>query len=151
MASVVAHLLSPSPGWNSDNPLPSALCYVAGIAILLGANISNSDLERAHHLLCDFYNALPELYNSDCIHYSWIYHQSVIPSIFLDPLLTTMNIHMLRHLTFHVQNFGPLWAFSCFGFESLNGDIKKTIPWHKKHVRTGIYTYSSAFSGNQFA
>ena len=38
--------------------------FVVGIAILLGANISNSDLERAHRLLCDFYKALPELYNS---------------------------------------------------------------------------------------
>ena len=87
MASVVAHLLSPSPGWNSDNPLPSALCYVAGIAILLGANISNSDLERAHHLLCDFYNALPELYNSEWLH-----------SLFMDIPPICHSFHFLRSL-----------------------------------------------------
>lgn len=37
--------------------------FVVGIAILLGANLSDSDLERAHHLLCDFYKALPEIYD----------------------------------------------------------------------------------------
>lgn len=36
----------------------------------------------------------------------------------------TMNIHQLRHLVYHVRNWGPLWSFSCFGFESLNGDLK---------------------------
>ena len=35
-----------------------------------------------------------------------------------------MNIHQLRHLVYHVRNWGPLWSFSCFGFESLNGDLK---------------------------
>ena len=34
-----------------------------------------------------------------------------------------MNIHQLRHLVYHVRNWGPLWSFSCFGFESLNGDL----------------------------
>ena len=37
----------------------------------------------------------------------------------------TMNVHQLRHLTFHVRNWGPLWSFSCFAFESLNGELKK--------------------------
>ena len=44
---------------------------------------------------------------------------------FLGFCADTMNVHQLRHLVFHVQNWGPLWAFSCFGFESLNGDVKK--------------------------
>ena len=39
--------------------------------------------------------------------------------------MLTMNIHQLKHITFHVRNWGPLWSFSCFGFESINGDIKK--------------------------
>ena len=38
--------------------------------------------------------------------------------------ILTMNIHQLRHLVYHVRNWGPLWSFSCFGFESLNGDLK---------------------------
>ena len=36
-----------------------------------------------------------------------------------------MNVHMLRHLIFHVKNWGPLWVYSCFSFESLNGELKK--------------------------
>lgn len=36
-----------------------------------------------------------------------------------------MNVHLLRHLVLHVKHWGPLWAYSCFPFESLNGDIKK--------------------------
>ena len=36
-----------------------------------------------------------------------------------------MNVHMLRHLTFHVLNWGPLWVYSCFSYESLNGELKK--------------------------
>ena len=36
-----------------------------------------------------------------------------------------VNIHHIRHLPFHVKNWGPPWAFSCFPFESLNGKLKK--------------------------
>ena len=39
--------------------------------------------------------------------------------------MLTMNIHQLKDITFHVRNWGPLWSFSCFGFESISGDIKK--------------------------
>ena len=36
----------------------------------------------------------------------------------------TMNVHMLRHLVDCVENWGPLWAYSCFTFESFNGQLK---------------------------
>ncbi len=36
-----------------------------------------------------------------------------------------MNVHMLTHLAFHVRNWGPLWSYSCFSFESVNGQIRK--------------------------
>ena len=35
-----------------------------------------------------------------------------------------MNVHMLQHLPECVQLWGPLWAYSCFHFENLNGYIK---------------------------
>ena len=35
-----------------------------------------------------------------------------------------MNVHMLTHLVDCVENWGPLWAYSCFHFESGNGQIK---------------------------
>ena len=37
----------------------------------------------------------------------------------------TANVHYLLHLTESVIWLGPLWASSCFPFESLNGDTKK--------------------------
>ncbi len=36
-----------------------------------------------------------------------------------------MNVHMLRHLPDCVEQWGPLWAYSCFHFENINGVLKK--------------------------
>ena len=41
--------------------------------------------------------------------------------------ICTMNVNSLIHLTQTVRNWGPLWAYSCFGFESMNGHLKKRI------------------------
>ena len=38
--------------------------------------------------------------------------------------IATMNIHMLSHLAECVRNWGPLWAYSGFCFEGMNGYIK---------------------------
>ena len=39
----------------------------------------------------------------------------------------TMKVHMLRHIPMCVRNFGPLWVFSCFAYESLNGFLKTMV------------------------
>lgn len=39
--------------------------------------------------------------------------------------LLTCNVHSLIHLTECVCQCGPLWTFSCFGFENMNGYLKK--------------------------
>ena len=39
----------------------------------------------------------------------------------------TMNVHLLQHLPLCVRQFGPLWSFSCFAFESLNGFLSGCI------------------------
>ena len=36
----------------------------------------------------------------------------------------SMNVHSLKHLAKCVERWGPLWAYSCFPFESFNGQIK---------------------------
>ena len=36
----------------------------------------------------------------------------------------TLNVHYLLHLSEIVCTLGPLWAHSCFGFESINGELK---------------------------
>jgi hypothetical protein len=38
-----------------------------------------------------------------------------------------MNTHLLRHIPGVVRLWGPLWGFSCFWYESLNGELKKFI------------------------
>ena len=37
---------------------------------------------------------------------------------------TSMNVHLLYHLPDCVKMWGPLWAYSCFHFESMNGYLK---------------------------
>ena len=39
----------------------------------------------------------------------------------------TMNVHLLQHLQICVRQFGPLWSFSCFAFENLNGFLSGCI------------------------
>lgn len=39
----------------------------------------------------------------------------------------TMNIHSLLHLVDCVRDFGPLWTYSMFAFESYNGVLKSFI------------------------
>ena len=37
----------------------------------------------------------------------------------------TMNVHPLKHIPDRVRNWGPLWKYSCFPFESCNGHLKR--------------------------
>lgn len=39
----------------------------------------------------------------------------------------TMNLHLLRHIPNAVQNLGPFWSQSLFGFEAKNGDLVKFV------------------------
>ena len=39
----------------------------------------------------------------------------------------TCNIHSLLHLADNVRKFGPLFITTCFGFENLNGILKKLV------------------------
>jgi hypothetical protein len=38
-----------------------------------------------------------------------------------------LNVHNLKHYVPCVRMWGPLWAWSCFGFESLNGEILRSV------------------------
>lgn len=35
------------------------------------------------------------------------------------------NLHQLLHLPDVVQDLGPLWVYSCFSFEGMNGELVK--------------------------
>ena len=38
---------------------------------------------------------------------------------------TTHNVHLISHLVDCVHSWGPLWAYTCFVFETMNGQLKK--------------------------
>jgi len=78
--------------------------FVSAMHILLGDTISLEDIELAHNLLSAFYELATQLYPTD---------------------ICTMNLHMVIHYSKVVRSWGPLWCYSCFGFESMNGHLRK--------------------------
>ena len=60
---------------------------------------------------------------------------------------TSMNVHLLHHLPQCVRLWGPIWAYSCFHFESLNGFLKSLFHGTKdmtKQVKSSLlYIYIS--------
>ena len=77
---------------------------VVSIFVLLSDRISKNDLDVVEELLCTFQALLPVLYT---------------------PLLCTANMHSLVHLVQVVRLWGPLWAYSMFSFENVNGYLGK--------------------------
>ena len=78
--------------------------FVSAMHILLGDTISLEDIELAHNLLSVFYELATQLYPVE---------------------ICTMNLHMVIHFSKFVRSWGPLWCYSCFGFESMNGHLRK--------------------------
>ena len=79
---------------------------VGAIGILCSDSISDEDLRHADSMLQDFVLLMGILYG---------------------PTQCTMNIHLLQHLAYYVSRRGPLWAYSCFAFESMNAFIKPLV------------------------
>ena len=79
---------------------------VGAIGILCSDSISSADLEQADVMLQDFVLLMGILYA---------------------PTRCTMNVHLLQHLAYYVSCRGPLWAYSCFAFESMNAFIKPLV------------------------
>lgn len=53
----------------------------------------------------------------------------------------TINIHSLLHLAECVRNLGPLWASSCFPFESANGEVL-TLFHGSQGVEKQVHAYA---------
>ena len=80
---------------------------VEGIYILLGDNITTEQLDNAENILARYYADFAELYGrNNC----------------------TLNLHNIgQHLSLYVRKLGPLWAWSCFAFEDMNGTILESV------------------------
>ena len=94
---------------------------ISAMHILLGCNISTHDLSVAEECLFAFYAEVPELYP--------------------DTMLTA-NLHTIVHLCQFVRLLGPLWAYSTFGFENMNGYIKR----HRHGTRNFLPSLAQAIS-----
>lgn len=56
----------------------------------------------------------------------------------------SINIHQLRHLPDNVMKLGPLWVFSCYQYENLNG-LFLTLVHGTGHIETQIATAHEQF------
>ncbi len=94
---------------------------VSAVHILLSASITTSSLHSADAMLHTFYQLMPRLY----------------------PLqMCTANVHSLIHIVPFVRLWGPLWAFSMFGYENMNGVLKTTFHGTRKVLNQLVFTIS---------
>ncbi|VDI45631.1 Hypothetical predicted protein [Mytilus galloprovincialis] len=81
--------------------------FVEGVYLLLGDDISFNQLNRAELVLKLFYLQFKDLYGKNHM---------------------TLNLHNVgQHLCYYVRKLGPLWAWSCFPFEDMNGTILEQV------------------------
>ena len=97
---------------------------VAGIHILLSDSISELEISLANLLLFKFYSQCEALYGKYFVLVTLLCSFIVVFIHLAGRRFCTMNVHMLSHLAQCVRNWGPLWAYSCFPFEGMNGHIK---------------------------
>uniref|UniRef100_A0ABD2WQR8 Transposase domain-containing protein n=1 Tax=Trichogramma kaykai TaxID=54128 RepID=A0ABD2WQR8_9HYME len=82
------------------------LLFVESLYIILKANITLQELEKADEMLHLFVAKTEELFH---------------------PPSMTFNVHQLTHLCRQVSNWGPVWCYSTFPFESGNRGILQAI------------------------
>lgn len=78
----------------------------AAVYILCKKEILFDEIHLASQMLKEFANEFEEIYGSGAV---------------------TMNIHLLIHFKDMVENCGPLWCYSMFGFENNIGRLKKLV------------------------
>ena len=91
-------------GLMDDSLYQHYLLLVEAIYLLSQESISPSVLSRSKELLTYFVCLYQEFYGER--------HMSA-------------NIHQLLHLSDVVKELGPLWVYSCFSFEDMNGQLVK--------------------------
>lgn len=93
----------------------------SAIYILLKESISDADFNLAKIKLEQFVKQFEVLYGQDNV---------------------TMNIHMIKHIPKAVNDNGPLWSQSLFGFEANNGVIVKANTCKDKILQQLAWKYS---------
>jgi len=80
--------------------------FVKGISLLNTSSISEEDLLLSSLLLNQFVAQFSSLYGSKSM---------------------THNLHLILHLPRYVKLIGPLWSFSCYKFEDINGRLSNFV------------------------
>lgn len=78
----------------------------ASTYILCKKEINRNELRRATAMLNEFSSEFQEIYGKGAV---------------------TMNVHLLNHFHIMVENCGPLWSYSMFGFENNVGVLKRFV------------------------
>ena len=92
---------------------------VASIHMLSSHCVSASDMDASEVYLNTFYRCSVILYGKLVLFL--IIGCNLL--LFVGDKFATMNVHMLSHLIESVRCWGPLWLYSCFSFEGMNGYI----------------------------
>lgn len=94
----------------------------SAIYVLLKENITRQEIKTADEKLNKFADQFELLYGIDNV---------------------TMNLHLVRHIGLAVNNLGPLWAQSAFGFESNNGVLTRSITAKRNILQQIAFKYDS--------
>lgn len=82
------------------------LLLVSGISLLNSSCVTAKNIEDAERLLHEFVRECPTLYGLQ---------------------FCSINVHQILHLPNCVRRLGPLWVYSCFPYEDINGKILKLV------------------------
>ena len=121
--------------------LSHLVLLICAIFIFTSENISHDRYTIARGLLIQFHKEFSDLYGKYVPmhilqHYSFLFFHA-----FIGVKATSMNVHLLQHLPECVCLWGPLWAYSCFHFENLNGFIKSLFHGTRDMTKQ-VYIYS---------
>lgn len=94
-----------------DNILPTQYLqhfqlFASAIFTLDKDKISDDDMKKCERKLDQFLTQFPKLYGSNN---------------------EVFNVHLITHIIQSVVNCGPLWCYSTFSFENMNGVLKKFV------------------------
>ncbi|KAK3925108.1 D-alanine--D-alanine ligase [Frankliniella fusca] len=95
---------------------------VAAIQLLSSDVVSEEDIQNAEKLLHVFVSQMADFYNVNVL---------------------TMNFHVLLHIPQVVRDLGPMWVYTCFPLEDLNGIVLNLVHgtrWADRQIATSVQT-----------
>lgn len=97
---------------------------VAAMHVFLADCVSLSSLSAAEQYLHRFCQMFAALYGTCTCTYILTCNTTLPSNCCTGDDGCTMNVHLLKHIPDCVRNWGPLWGYSCFAFESMNGYLR---------------------------